>query len=310
MTMPSHNPVFGRGFANAGSGGGQQFGQQGPGAPGYGQQYGQQGYGQQGYGQQQYGAPGYGAPAPYGQQYGAPQGYDQQYGAPAPFSPPATRYMTMDDVVQKTGLSFLVTVLSAAVTWALLPQGLALGLALPAVLVAFVLGLVIAFKQIANPVATLSYGALYGVALGAISEVFNNLYPGIVTQALIGTFGVFAGMLVVYKTGAIRVTPKLTRWIVGALFGVLALVLVNLVAGFFVQGGLGLRDGGPLAIVFSLVVIGVAAFSLLLDFDMADQAIRRGAPAKFAWYIAFGLLVTVVWLYLEILRLLSYFQDN
>ncbi|MGY1606499.1 MULTISPECIES: Bax inhibitor-1/YccA family protein [unclassified Geodermatophilus] len=304
MTMPSHNPVFGRGFANAASGGGQQ----GYGAPGYGQQYGQP------YGQQGNAAPGYGAQ--YAQPYGAPQGYgqpygDQQYGAPAPapFSPPATRYMTMDDVVQKTGLSFLVTVLAAAAVWAM-PGQAAWGLALPAVLVAFVLGLVIAFKQIANPVATLAYGALYGVALGAISEAFNSIYPGIVVQAIIGTFGVFAGMLVVYKTGAIRVTPKLTRWIVGALFGVLALVLVNLIASFFTPGGLGLRDGGPLAIVFSLVVIGVAAFSLLLDFDMADQAIRRGAPAKFAWYIAFGLLVTVVWLYLEILRLLSYFQDN
>jgi uncharacterized YccA/Bax inhibitor family protein len=86
-------------------------------------------------------------------------------------------------------------------------------------------------------------------------------------------------------------------------------VIVNLIASIFTTGGLGLRDGGPLAIVFSLVVIGVAAFSLLLDFDMADEAIRRGAPAKFAWYIAFGLLVTVVWLYLEILRLLSYFRD-
>jgi uncharacterized YccA/Bax inhibitor family protein len=313
MTMPSHNPVFGRGFANAGPGGGQQYGQpygqQGYGAPGHGAP----GYGQQ-YGQQGYAAPGYGQPSggqQYGQPYGAPQ---DQYGAPAPyagqpFSPPATRYMTMDDVVQKTGLSFLVTVLAAAAVWAL-PGQAAWGLALPAVLVAFVLGLVIAFKQIANPAATLAYGALYGVALGAISEAFNSIYPGIVVQAIIGTFGVFAGMLVVYKTGAIRVTPKLTRWVVGALFGVLALVLVNLVVSFFVPGGLGLRDGGPLAIVFSLVVIGVAAFSLLLDFDMADEAIRRGAPAKFAWYIAFGLLVTVVWLYLEILRLLSYFQDN
>ena len=279
--MPSHNPVFGRGIPNAGSG--QQPAPWG-GAP-------------------QYGAPQYG----YGTQdpYAAPSPYAQ-----SPYAPPTTRYMTMDDVVQKTGLSFLVTVLSAAATWVLLPQTLALGLALPAVLVALVLGLVIAFKQVANPVATLSYGAIYGVALGAISEVFNNLYPGIVMQALIGTFGVFFGMLVVYKTGAIRVTPKLTRWIVGALFGVLALVLVNLVASFFVEGGLGLRDGGPLAIGFSLVVIGVAAFSLLLDFDMADEAIRRGAPAKFAWYIAFGLLITVIWLYLEILRLLSYFQDE
>jgi uncharacterized YccA/Bax inhibitor family protein len=281
MTMPSSNPVFGRGLQNTGPG----HGQRSPwgGAP-------------------QYGAPQYG----YGTQdpYAAPSPYAQ-----SPYAPPTTRYMTMDDVVQKTGLAFLVTVLSAAVTWALLPQELAFGLALPAVLVALVLGLVIAFKQVANPVATLSYGALYGVALGAISEAFNQLWPGIVMQALVGTFGVFAGMLVVYKTGAIRVTPKLTRWIVGAMFGVLALVLVNLVAGFFVPGGLGLRDGGPLAIIFSLVVIGVAAFSLLLDFDMADEAIRRGAPAKFAWYIAFGLLVTVVWLYLEILRLLSYFRD-
>jgi uncharacterized YccA/Bax inhibitor family protein len=284
--MPSHNPVFGRGFANAGAGSGQPYGQQYGAAP------------------QQYGAPQYGAP------YGAPtqDPYAAQPYAQRPFAPPTTRYMTMDDVVQKTGLSFLVTVLAAAVVWAL-PGQAAWGLALPAVLVAFVLGLVIAFKQIANPAATLTYGALYGVALGAISEAFNTVYPGIVMQAVIGTFGVFAGMLVVYKTGAIRVTPKLTRWIVGAMFGVLALMLVNLVVNLF-GGDLGLRSGGPIAIVFSLIVIGVAAFSLLLDFDMADEAIRRGAPAKFAWYIAFGLLVTVVWLYLEILRLLSYFQSE
>jgi uncharacterized YccA/Bax inhibitor family protein len=273
--MPSSNPVFGRGFANAASGR-QQY-------PGYG-------------------APQYGAPSPYG----APT--QEPYAAPSPYAPSTTQYMTMDDVVTKTGISFLVLVATAAATWAL-PGFAGLGLALPAVLIALVLGLVIAFKQIASPVATLAYGALYGVALGAISEAFNSFYPGIVMQAVIGTFGVFAGMLVVYKTGAIRVTPKLTRWVVGALFGVLALVLVNLVAGIFVDGGLGLRDGGPLAIVFSLVVIGVAAFSLLLDFDMADAPIRRGAPAKFAWYIAFGLLVTVIWLYLEILRLLSYFRE-
>ena len=95
---------------------------------------------------------------------------------------------------------------------------------------------------------------------------------------------------------------------IGALVGVFVLMLANMVAGFF-GVNMGLRDGGALAIVFSLVVIGVAAFSLLLDFDMADEAIRRGAPAKFAWYVAFGLLVTVVWLYLEILRLLSYFRE-
>jgi uncharacterized YccA/Bax inhibitor family protein len=277
MTMPSSNPAFSR-FGGAGNG----------------QQYA--GWGNQ---PQQYGAPG---------QYGAPAPHDP-YAAPSPYAATTTRYLTMDDVVAKTGISFLVTVLAAAAVWAL-PGQAAWGIALPAVLVAFVLGLVISFKQIANAAATLSYGALYGVALGAISEAFNTIYPGIVMQALIGTFGVFAGMLIVYKTGAIRVTPKLTRWVLAAGIGVLVLMLVNILAAWIGGGvGLGLRSGGPMAIGFSLLVIGVAAFFLLLDFDMADEAIRRGAPAKFAWYIAFGLLVTVVWLYLEILRLLSYFRD-
>jgi uncharacterized YccA/Bax inhibitor family protein len=275
MTMPSSNPAF-RGF---GAGNGQQY-------PGWGAQ------------PQQYGAPG---------QYSAPAPHDP-YAAPSPYAATTTRYLTMDDVVTKTGASFLVTVLAAAFVWAL-PGQAAWGLALPAVLAAFVLGLVISFKQIANPAATLAYGALYGVALGAISEAFNDIYPGIVVQALIGTFGVFGGMLVVYKTGAIRVTPKLTRWVIGALIGALVLSLANFVAYFFMDDGLGLRSGGGVAIIFSLVMIGIAAFLLLLDFDMADEAIRRGAPAKFAWYIAFGLLVTVVWLYIEILRLLSYFRE-
>ena len=97
-------------------------------------------------------------------------------------------------------------------------------------------------------------------------------------------------------------------FIVGALNIIYGIAAIG-ESSFFVEGGLGLRDGGPIAIIFSLVVIGVAAFSLLLDFDMADEAIRRGAPAKFAWFIAFGLLVTVVWLYIEILRLLSYFRE-
>src|SRR4051794_548115 len=270
MTMPSSNPAFSR-FGNAGSG----------------QQYA--GWGN----------------AP--QQYGAPTQHDP-YAAPSPYARSTTRYMTMDDVVTKTGLTFLVTVAAAAGIWAL-PGTTGWALALPAILVGLVLGLVIAFKMISNPAATLAYAAVEGVFLGAISEAFDMRWPGIVIQAVIGTLGVFAGMLVVYKTGAIRVTPKLTRWVIGALVGVLVLVLVNLIASFITPGGLGLRDGGPVAIIFSLVVIGVGALSLLLDFDMADEAIRRGAPAKFAWYIAFGLLVTVVWLYLEILRLLSYLRN-
>src|SRR3954449_11123420 len=269
MTMASNNPAFGRGFQTATRSG--QFGG------------------------------GLGAPT------SAPTQYDP-YNAPSPYGRAATRYMTMDDVVTKTGITFLVTVLAAAAIWAL-PGSTGWGLALPAILVGLVLGLVISFKMIANPAATLAYAAVEGVFLGAISEAFDMRWPGIVIQAVIGTLGVFAGMLIVYKTGAIRVTPKFTRWIVGALIGVLVLVVVNLIASFITPGGLGLRDGGPVAIIFSLVVIGIGALSLLLDFDMADEAIRRGAPAKFAWYIAFGLLVTMVWLYLEILRLLSYLRN-
>jgi uncharacterized YccA/Bax inhibitor family protein len=274
--MPSSNPAFGRGFANTGNG--------------------QQSAG--------WGAPQYGAPAPYG----APT--QDPYAAPSPYAPSTTQYMTMDDVVTKTGLSLLVTVLSAAVTWIVLPDSTALGLAFPAAIVALILGLVISFKQIASPAATLSYGALYGVALGAISELMEARFEGIVMSAIVGTFGVFAGMLVIYKTGAIRVTPKLTRWVIGALIGALVLMVVNFAAAWIGGGdGLGLRSGGPVAIGFSLLVIGIAAFVLLLDFDMADEAIRRGAPAKFAWYIAFGLLITIIWLYMEILRLLSYFRE-
>ena len=229
---------------------------------------------------------------------------EQAYHAPSATSAHTGR-MTVDDVVNRTALLLATAFVTGGFTWAL---GLG-GLAFPAAIVGLVLALVSIFKQVTNRAAILAYAAVEGVFLGAISEAFNDYFGGgIVTQAVIGTFGVFAGMLVVYKTGAIRVTPKFTRWLMGAMVGVLVLMLFNLGASLF-GFNTGLRDGSPLAIVFSLVVIAVAAFSLLLDFDMADEAIRRGAPAKFAWYIAFGLLVTVVWLYLEILRLLSYFRE-
>jgi uncharacterized YccA/Bax inhibitor family protein len=217
--------------------------------------------------------------------------------------------MTLDDVVVRTAATVGVVFLGGAFSWAVLKPETALALALPAIIVGAILGVIISLRQITNPAAVLAYAAIEGVALGAISEVFEKFYPGIVIQAVLGTAGVFAGMLVVYKTGAIRVTPRFQRWLMGALIGVVVLMLVNLIASFITPGGLGLRDGGGLAIVFSLVCIGVAAFSFLLDFDMVDQAVRRGAPERFAWYAAFGLTVTLVWLYIEILRLLSYFRN-
>jgi uncharacterized YccA/Bax inhibitor family protein len=216
------------------------------------------------------------------------------------------RPITVDDIVMKTGMSAglaLVTGILTAFTQLYV-------LALPAFVVGFVVSLVLIFKpHLAKAPLVLLYSAAMGVALGGITGLFNNIYPGIGLQAVIGTAGVFVGMLVVYKTGAVRVTPRFTKWLMGALVGVVVLMLFNLVMSLF-GINTGLRDGGPLAIIFSLVVIGVAAFSLLLDFDAADQAVRGGAPAEFAWYIAFGLMTTLVWLYLEILRLLSYLRSD
>jgi uncharacterized YccA/Bax inhibitor family protein len=215
------------------------------------------------------------------------------------------RPLTVDDVVIKTSIT-AGTALVAGVLTALTGQ---YWLVLPGIIVGLVLSLIVIFRQSSNPALILGYSAAMGVALGGISGLLNNYYPGIAVQAIIGTAGVFLGMLVVYKTGAVRVTPRFQRWMMGALIGVVVLVLVRFVSEAFFGDALGMGSGGFLSIVISLVIIAVAAFSLLLDFDMADRAVREGAPAGFAWYVAFGLMTTLVWLYIEILRLLTYFRD-
>jgi uncharacterized YccA/Bax inhibitor family protein len=226
----------------------------------------------------------------------------EMYDRPA-YAPP--RYMTLDDVVVRTAACLGVLVVAGAFAWAL-DLG---GVALLAGLVGFVLAMVISFRGSTNPALILSYAGLEGLFLGAISHAFDQRWPGVAIQAVAGTAAVFGGMLVVYKTGAIRVTPRFTRWLLGALIGAVGLMLLNVLVGLFTDDGLHLRSGGPLAILFSLVCIGIAALTFLLDFDLIDQAIRRGAPERFAWYAAFGLVVGLVWLYLEILRLLSYFRE-
>ena len=237
--------------------------------------------------------------------------YGQSAFGGAPSAPPRTaRPMTIDDVVTKTAITLAIAVGTAAATFIAGPP--IVGLALPAALIGLVISLVIIFKKKVSPGLVIAYSAVEGVFLGGISFEVSRYVgsPGIVMQAVVGTMGVFAAMLVVYKTGAIRVTPKLTKWIIGAVAGAAVMMLVDLIAGVFIGGGLGVRDGSPLAIGFSLLCIGIAAFSFLLDFDAADRCIKGGVDAKFAWYIAFGLMTTLVWLYLEILRLLSYFQSD
>ena len=233
-----------------------------------------------------------------------------------------SRALTIDDVVTKTGITLGVLSVVAAISYFVVGgnPGLAMPFTLVGGLGGFALVMVATFgRKQDNPAIVLSYAALEGLFLGAISWLFGNVVVAngnagaLITQAVLGTIGVFFGMLVVYKTGAIRVTPKFTRMLVAGMIGVLVLMLGNLVLGMFGVGGgegMGLRSGGPMAIIFSLVCIGIAAFSFLLDFDAADQMIRAGAPEKAAWGVALGLTVTLVWLYVEILQLLSYFQRD
>jgi uncharacterized YccA/Bax inhibitor family protein len=269
---------------------------------------------QGGYAQFGTGAAGYGAQAVHADPYVTQYPDQRQAGVARP--------LTIDDVVTKTGITLGVLTAVAVVSYFLVAQNLAL--AMPFTLIGAFGGLALVLiamfgRKQDNPAIVLTYAALEGMFVGAISFVFANLVVSgasagaLISQAVLGTLGVFFGMLVVYKTGAIRVTPKFTRFIVAGLFGVLALMLGNFVLAVFGVGGgegLGLRSGGPIAIIFSLVVIGLAAFSFLIDFDAADQMIRAGAPEKAAWGIALGLTVTLVWLYLEILRLLSYFNSE
>lgn len=268
--------------------------------------------GQGGYAQFGTGAASFGAQQVQAQPYATQYPDQQQAGVSRP--------MTIDDVVTKTGITLAVVTALGVLSYFMVSMNP--GLMMPFVLVGglggFALIMIATFgRKQDNPAIVLSYAALEGVFLGAASFLFANLVstggPGMIAQAIFGTVGVFVGMLVVYRTGAIRVTPKFTRMLVAAMFGVVAIALLNLVLGLFGVGGgegFGLRSGGPLAIVFSLVCIGLAAFMFLIDFDSADQLIRAGAPEKAAWGVALGLTVTLVWLYLEILRLLSYFNND
>lgn len=216
------------------------------------------------------------------------------------------RYMTLDDVVQRTAAMLGTILLAGAVAWVALPDRLYTPALIISLMGGLGLGLYMSFTRKVNAATALLYSAFEGVLLGAISHAFEQRWHGIVIQAVAGTLMVAVGMLFVYKIGAIRVTPRFTRIVVGATIGVFGLMLVNLVAYLFTPHGLGLRSGGALAVIFSLVCIGIAALNLVMDFDMIEQGIRRGAPQKLAWYAAFGITVTLIWLYIEILRLLGY----
>ena len=241
-------------------------------------------------------------------------GYGIYPGAAPGYAPPVGRMMTLDDVVVRTVGLLALTGIAAAASWTLLPTGPVLALAVFGSMIAgLVLGLVIAFGRITNPLAIAAYAVVEGVLLGVVSRFFEARFQGIVIQAVAGTFGVFAGMAVLYKMRVLRATPRFTRFVLGALIGVVVLSLVNWVVAMF-GGNLHLIeygvDGkvGMLPVIFSLVCIGIGALTFIIDFDAVEQGVRYGLPERYAWYCSFGLLVGLIFLYWQILRLLGYMR--
>ena len=227
---------------------------------------------------------------------------------------PATEAMTVDDVVVRTVGLLLLTGVTAAISWIAVPQAVWLPAALAGTsLAGLALVLVISLKQITNPGLIAAYAVLQGLLLGVASRAFDLVYPGIVVQAVVGTFGVFLGMGLLYRARLIRATPRLARLVVGTLIGIVALSLLNLVT-YLLTGRQGLEvyslttRVGWLPYAFSVVAIIAGAFSFILDFDLVERSVRAGLPRRYAWFCAFGLLVGLIFLYWQILRLLSYLR--
>ncbi|MCU1433162.1 MAG: hypothetical protein JWP95_2267 [Actinotalea sp.] len=263
-------------------------------------------------------------PAPYGAQQGAPYygtpydtvpgtpgmtpaALEQAYGAPTATSRDTGR-MTYDDVIVKTGGLLVLLVAVAAATWFVAPGLWPIGM-----IAGLVLGLVNAFKKSPSPALIIAYTVAEGVFLGGVSLLFQNMTidgsgsaEPIVLQAVLATFATFGAALFLFKSGRVRVTPKFTRFLMIGMVGYLAFSLLNLVLAFFLPSdGFGPLRNGPVGVIVGLVAVGLAAASLIMDFDSIKRGVDQGVPRKFAWSAAFGLIVTLVWLYLEILRILA-----
>ncbi|MET7319040.1 Bax inhibitor-1/YccA family protein [Streptomyces sp. NPDC005549] len=250
---------------------------------------------------------------PYAQNPYAQQ--DLQYGTP-PQAPATTGRMTMDDVVIRTASTLGVLVVTAALAWALLPVDDAninrsYGIGIGAALIGMVLALVQSFKRKPTPALILLYAAFEGVFLGVVSSVVDNrIADGAAMQAVIGTMAVFAGVLIAYKAGWIRVNRRFYGFVMAAALGFVILMMVNLLFAVFGGGdGLGFRSGA-LGVVFGIVGIILGACFLALDFKQVEDGLAYGAPREEAWFAAFGLTLTLVWIYLEFLRLIAILNSN
>jgi uncharacterized YccA/Bax inhibitor family protein len=264
----------------------------------------------------------YGAAGPVTGTAGTPPAFDQhaledaeRAYASAPADAVDRGRMTYDDVLVKTGLLFGALVLSAAGAWAVTAANNAAGAGLMMIglLAGFVLAMVNIFSQTIRPALIVSYAVAEGVALGALSAVMEYMYPGIVVQALVATVAVFGVTLALFASGRVRNSSKLMRFTLIGLIGILVYRVLDWVLALtgVLQGGLSGATfmGIDLGLVVGVVAVLIGAMCLIGDFDQAKVGVARGVPAKFAWSCAFGMMVTVVWMYVEILNLLSYLRD-
>ncbi|MEM8868751.1 MAG: Bax inhibitor-1/YccA family protein [Verrucomicrobiota bacterium] len=217
--------------------------------------------------------------------------------------------MTVGGTVNKTALLLFGVIATAAISWhrtatATDPSAL-LGYILIGGIGGFVVALATVFRKEWAPVTAPIYAALEGLFLGVISAFFEQMYPGIVFQAVILTFGTLASLLVAYRSGLIKATENFKLGVAAATGAIFMIYLVGFIMSFFGSGIPYIHESGTIGIAFSLFVVVIAALNLVLDFDFIEQGADQGAPKYMEWYAAFGLLVTLIWLYLEILRLLA-----
>ena len=221
----------------------------------------------------------------------------------------AAARMTLSGTVNKTGILLLCAAFTAVLTWNSVAGAHDLGFASTALVLGgiggFIFALITAFKKEWSPVTAPIYALLEGLVLGGISAIFELRYPGLPMEAVALTFGTLFVLLLAYKSGLIRVTEKFRLGVVAATGGIMVFYLIEMLLGFFGVHFTTINGAGPIGIGVSLFIVAIAALNLVLDFDFVEQGVAHGAPKYMEWYAAFGIMVTLVWLYLEILRLLS-----
>ncbi|MCA1783434.1 MAG: Bax inhibitor-1/YccA family protein [Dermatophilaceae bacterium] len=244
---------------------------------------------------------------------------ENMYNQP-PAGPIQTGRVTMDDVIMKTLSLFGIVLVTATIGWMVSAANPGLGFMLwmGGMIATLILGFVIVLKKTLSVPLILVYAAVQGLFVGAVSQFFavafdppnTPVFQGIVAQAVLATLATFAGMFIAYKTGLIKVTAKFRRIVTMMIFGYAIFAVVNFIYAMVSNTAFGFGGSGPLGIAISLFAVGLASVSLALDFDSIERAIASGAPEKYSWLLAHGVMVTLVWLYIEFLRLLARLRSN